>query len=233
MLRAAWLIACKDTRLVLLRGGAFVQALLLGLLLVFVFSLSQPFGGSGNTGGQGAATVFWLASVFCVVLAGNMLYALEEAGGARSALLLMPAPTQAVWLGKGCAALLLLLASQVVFFPAVIVFLAQTPHAAVWPQALAALLLVDAGLVGLGTLLGAFAAGQSARESLLSVLLFPLLIPLLLAGIQCGTVLFAGLDAFPDGLAGVHRWLGIAAAFDAVFLGAALILFPFVFGDDA
>lgn len=231
MLRAAWLIACKDTRLVLLRGGAFVQALLLGLLLVFVFSLSQPPG--GNAGGQGAATVFWLASAFCVVLAGNMLYALEEAGGARAALLLMPAPTQAVWLGKGCAALLLLLAAQAVFFPAVIVFLAQTPHAALWPQALAVLLLVDAGLVGLGTLLGAFAAGQSARESLLSVLLFPLLIPLLLAGIQCGSALFAGPDGLPDGLAGVHRWLGIAAAFDAVFLGAALILFPFVFGDDA
>lgn len=227
MLKAAWLIAGKDTRLVLLRGGAFVQALLLGLLLVFVFSLSQPPG--SNVGPQGAATVFWMASTFCVVLAGNMLFALEEATGARAALVLMPAALQAVWLGKALAALLLLLAAQAVFFPAVVVFLAQTPHAALWPQGLGGLLLVDIGIVGLGSLLGAFASGQAARESLLSVLLFPLLIPLLLAGIQLGAGLFSPDFAEAEAL----RWLGLAAAFDAVFLSAALILFPFVFGDDA
>ena len=38
MLKAACLIARKDLRLVLSRGAGLVQALLLGLLLIFVFS---------------------------------------------------------------------------------------------------------------------------------------------------------------------------------------------------
>ena len=44
MLKAACLIARKDLRLVLSRGAGLVQALLLGLLLIFVFSLSRETG---------------------------------------------------------------------------------------------------------------------------------------------------------------------------------------------
>lgn len=229
MLRAVLCVAGKDVRLVLLRGGAFVQGLLLGLLLVFVFSLSQAPGQRVEP--QSAATIFWLASVFCAVLASNMLYAIEEATGARAALLLMPSPVQAVWLGKTLAGLLLLLATQGVFFPAIVIFLGQTPQA-LWGEFFLSLILVDAGLMGLACVLGAFSSGQAARESLVSVLLFPLLIPLLLAGISVGATLFAGGTA--DGaLDTVGHWLLVIAAFDAVFLGAALALFPFVFGDDA
>lgn len=226
MLKSALLIAGKDIRLILLRGGAFAQALLLGLLLVFVFSLSLP---PGETAGpQAAAAVFWLSSAFCMVLTYNMLYALEEITQARAGLLLMPAPVQAVWLGKAIAGLLVLLAAQLVFFPAIVVFLAQTVQGDV-PGFLLMLLLADVGLAGLGSLLGALAPGPSgggARESLLSVIVFPLLIPLLLAGI------FAGAAVFSPDPADLSRWLGLAAAWDAVFLGAALLLFPFVFGDD-
>lgn len=226
MLKAAWIIAVKDVRLVLLRGGAFVQALLLGLLLVLVFSLSLPPG--DQAGGQAAATVFWLSSAFCQVLAFNMLYSLEEVTQARAGLLLMPAPVQAVWLGKALAGMLVLLAAQAVFLPAILVFLAQTVHGG-WPEFLLMLVLADAGLAGLGSLLGALSPGSGgARESLLSVVVFPLLIPLLLAGIRVGAAAFS-MDAAPDLL----RWIGLAAAWDAVFLGAALLLFPFVFGDNA
>ena len=75
MLKAACLIARKDLRLVLSRGAGLVQALLLGLLLIFVFSLSRETG--ETMGGQGAATIFWLSSAFCQVLSFNMLYGLE------------------------------------------------------------------------------------------------------------------------------------------------------------
>ena len=56
MLKAACLIARKDLRLVLSRGAGLVQALLLGLLLIFVFSLSRETGETMS--GQGAATIF-------------------------------------------------------------------------------------------------------------------------------------------------------------------------------
>ena len=41
MMRLALAMALKDVRLTLFRSAGLVQALLLGLLLVFMFSLSQ------------------------------------------------------------------------------------------------------------------------------------------------------------------------------------------------
>ena len=107
MLKAACLIARKDLRLVLSRGAGLVQALLLGLLLIFVFSLSRETGETMS--GQGAATIFWLSSAFCQVLSFNMLYGLEEANGSRAGLLLLPTPVQSVLLGKAAAMLFVLL----------------------------------------------------------------------------------------------------------------------------
>jgi len=225
MLTASARIAAKDLRLVLSGGVGLVQPVLLGLLLIFVFSLSRPAG--EVTPESAAAGIFWLATLFAQVLIFNTLYSQEEVTGARKALLLAPVPPQAVWLGKCLAGGALLLASQLVFAPAAVVFLSQGLFGS-WLGALGALVMVDAGIVVLGSLLGALSQGQAARESLLSIILFPLLIPVLLAGIRIGSAFFAGKD-YAD-LAG---WYGMGLAFDAVFIGAALILFPFIYsGED-
>ncbi|MFV0421836.1 heme exporter protein CcmB [Oleidesulfovibrio sp.] len=224
MLSNATRIAAKDLRLVITRGTGLTQALLMGLLLIFVFSLSQQIGEVMSP--QGAAAIFWLASAFCQVLIFNTLYSLEEVNGARFGLLLAPMPIQAVWLGKGIAGLLLLLCAQLIFIPAAIVFLGQTVSA-MWPTGLLIVLLVDIGIIALGSLLGALAQGQAAKESMLSIILFPLLIPALLAGIRIGAAAFSG--QLPEG---AESWIGIAAAFDALFLGAGLILFPFIYSGE-
>ena len=101
MISFALTVARKDLLLTFTRGSGLVQGLLLGLLLLFVFSLSQGVGERMSP--QGAGAVFWLGSAFCQVLIFNTLYALEEANGARLGLLLAPAPIQAVWLGKALA----------------------------------------------------------------------------------------------------------------------------------
>ncbi len=220
MLRLALALARKDLALAL-RGAGLSQSLLLGLLLVFLFSLSQRAGDVAQ--GQAAADVFWLSSLFCQALVFNSLYALEEANDARTGLLLSPLPVTGVFLGKALAGLLLLLLAQLLFFPAILVFLGQSPEGEV-PSALAMLLLVDLGLATLGSLLGALSRGQG-RESLLSVLVFPLLAPLLLAGIRAFAVLFGE----PGELL---SWLGFAAAFDAIFLAAALLRFRFTYAGD-
>ena len=168
MLKAACLIARKELRLVLSRGAGLVQALLLGLLLIFVFSLSRETGETMS--GQGAATIFWLSSAFCQVLSFNMLYGLEEANGSRAGLLLLPTPVQSVLLGKAAAGLCIILAAQFLFLPATIVFLGQSLGDG-WPLALLALVLTDIGMASLGSLLGALSQGQAARESLLSIVL--------------------------------------------------------------
>ena len=113
MLRLTLAVARKDLSLTLARGSGLIQALLLGLLLLFVFSLSQGIGERMSP--QAAAAVFWLSSAFCQVLIFNQLYALEEANNARLGLLLCPAPIQGVWLGKAAAGLTLLLLAQVIW----------------------------------------------------------------------------------------------------------------------
>ena len=224
MLRLMFAMARKDLALTLARGSGLVQALLLGLLLLFVFSLSQGIG--ERMAPQGAAAVFWISSAFCQVLIFNQLYALEEVNNSRLGLLLCPAPVQAVWLGKGCAGLALLVLAQLVFLPAAVVFLGQSLSGPL-PEALLALVLTDIGMCALGSLLGALAQGQAARESLLSIVLFPLLTPLLLAGISVGAQALGAVN--PDG---PGAWLGVAAAFDAVFLGAGLLLFGYIYAGD-
>ncbi|MBO4301511.1 MAG: heme exporter protein CcmB, partial [Desulfovibrio sp.] len=207
------------------RGSGLVQALLLGLLLLFVFSLSQRVGESMSP--QGAAAVFWISSVFCQILIFNQLYALEETNSARLGLLLSPAPVQAVWLGKSCAGLCLLLLAQCVFLPSTVIFLGQEISGPL-PEMFLSLVLTDVGMCALGSLLGALAQGQAARESLLSIILFPLLVPLLLAAISIWAQALGAVS--PDGSA---VWLGVSAAFDAVFLGSGLALFAYIyFGDD-
>ncbi|UZP67923.1 heme exporter protein CcmB [Desulfovibrio mangrovi] len=224
MLKYATTIAAKDLRLVLARGTGLIQALLLGLLLIFVFSLSQQVG--EVMAPQAAASIFWLASAFCQVLIFNTLFGLEEQNGARFGLLLSPMPVQSIWLGKAMAGMILLLCAQLVFIPATIVFLGQTisEH---WTTGLAVLLLTDIGVVLLGSLLGALSQGQAAKESLLSIILFPLLIPVLLAGIRIGAAAFSG--DIPEG---ADNWLGLAGAFDALFGATGLLLFGFVYSGE-
>ena len=219
-------VARKDLLLTLTRGSGLVQALLLGLLLLFVFSLAQGVG--ERLSPQNAAAVFWLSSAFCQVLVFNALFALEERCSSRVGLILSPPPIQGVWLGKGLAGMILLLLAQLIFLPATVVFLGQEIQGdrRVAPGAL---LLGESGMCALGSLLGALAQGEAARESLLSIVLFPLLVPLLLAGISVSAQAL-GLPA-PDG---ADAWLGLAAAFDAVFAAAGLLLFGFMYtGDDA
>ena len=221
MVKTMLAIVRKDLTLTLARGGGLVQALLLGLLLLFMFSLSQEVGERMSP--QGAAAVFWLASTFCQVLVFNTLYGLEEASGARQGLALLPCPVQAVWIGKALAGLALLLLAQTIFAPATVIFLGQEVSGEWW-WALAMLLLADFGMALLGSLLGALSQGQAAKESILSIVLFPLLAPLLLAGIRVGAGLFSGRAA-----EGAAQWIGVAAAFDGLFMAAGLVLFAYIY----
>lgn len=224
MLNLAWAIACKDLHLSLRSAGGFFQPLLLGLLLIFLFSLATPPGESISP--QGAAAVFWISGVFCQVLIFHELYALEDVNSAKECLLLAPAPPQGIWLGKALAGLVILLLTQVLLLPAAIVFLNQG-FSGPWRAALAAIASADIGMASLGSLLGALSQGQTGRESLLSIVVFPLLIPLLLAAVSLLALAFGAPSQDGTGL-----WLQMALAFDAIFAAAGLCLFGFIYRGD-
>ncbi len=221
MLTHSFILAKKDLKLVLLGGQGLVQAGLLGLLLIFVFSLAAIKG--GQVGTQWIAAIFWLASCFALILIFNTLYSLEEKDESRLGLILAPIPLQAIWLGKGLAGFLLLLMVQILFMPAIVVFLGVGSIAS-WSLFFLSLLLLDWGLVTIGSLLGAL--GEGGGDSLLAVIVLPLLIPLLLAGIRIGGLLI-GKELEQD----FSAWLKLVGAFDALYTGLAMILFPFVYSE--
>lgn len=213
----------KDIKLIFSHGSGFFQPILLGLILVFVFSLSSPPG--HEISARAAVSIFWLATSFALILVFNTLYSIEETNQARTALLLSPLPLQQIWLGKALTGMILLLLNQAVFFPAMVVFLGQ--ESLKDPLLLLmVIILVDWGLVAMGSLLGAVSQGHAARDSLLSVVIFPLLIPLLLAGIRLSEG-FLGVETGQD----FRSWLGIAFAFGGIFSGAAMLLFPFLYNE--
>ena len=221
MIRSCLAVMGKDLRLAFAGGQGPVQAVLLGLLLVFIFSLSAAPGERFSA--QQAMAIFWLCSSFAVVLIFSLLFRFEEENDTATALLLSPMPVQGLWLGKTLAGLALLLLCQVFFFPAALVFLGLDPGGS--PAGLALMVLgVDAGLCILGGLIGAMGHGQGAKDALMTIIVFPLQVPLLLGGIRIGVGLMQG-----QALAGVGDWFGLVLAFDAVFAGAALFLFPHVF----
>jgi heme exporter protein B len=223
MLRAALIIARKDLRLTMGRSGGLVQAAALGLLLIFLFSLSLVPG--QRMSAQGAAAIFWMASAFCQVIIFSMLHGYEENRGQKPGLLLAPIPVQSIWLGKALAGAVMLAFAQAMFVPASIIFLGQELGAA-WKAGLVAVLVCDAGIAAAGSLTGALAQGQTGKESLLSILVFPLLVPLFLGGIRVGSSAFGGSNE------ATGDWIGLCLAFDAVFIAAALPLFPFAYAMD-
>lgn len=214
-------LVAKDLKVMLGQGLGLVQTILLGLLIIFLFSLSLPIGETMS--GQAAAALFWLATAFGLVLLFNALYHLEEPNSVRLGLLLAPISPITIFLGKALSGGILLFLAQLVFVIGLIVFLGQSLHGQ-WLLALGLVFGVNIGLVILGSLLGALSQGQAARESLLSVILFPLLVPLLLGGVRLGGAVLSG-----DSPMDQSQWLILILAFDALFCAVALILFPLVF----
>lgn len=225
MLRFSRLLIRKDFRLVFMRGNGFLQALLLGLLLIFVFSLSRGTGES--TSPQDAAAIFWLATAFCLILVFSRLYALDEINGIRIGLLLSQAPAQAIWLGKCVTGLVACGLSQCLFIPSIFVFLGQSVGETIWPG-IVGLALADLGMCVLGALLAGSGTTQSGAESLLSLIFFPLLVPLLLAGISLGGISLGGGQADQ-----AMAWIFLAAAFDAIYAALGLLCFPFLYKGDS
>ncbi|AGC50382.1 heme exporter protein CcmB [Lawsonia intracellularis] len=225
MFTHAIIIAQKDIKLLFSRGIGVIQALLLGLLLIFIFSLSKPL--DENITAQAAATIFWLASIFCQVLTFNILYHIEKKSDTWSGLLLTPCPVQAIWLGKALTGFIIISVAQLIFIPAIVVFLNQEPGIC-WAQSLLIIFLINIGLVSIGSLIGGLSQGQSTQESLISIILFPLVVPLLLAGIHTCT------DALSsESTEAMYSWMHIVIAFDAIFAASALALFPVIsLGDE-
>jgi heme exporter protein B len=211
----------KDLRLEL-RTLESIPAMVLFSLSTFVlfhFGLDAR-----SLEGDLAAGVFWVTLLFASVLAINRLFVAEREQGGFDGFLLAPVDRTSLFVAKATVLFCFLVALQLVAVPAFAVLLLEPSP---WPgllELLGVLLLADAGIAVVGTLVGALAVQTRARDLIVPLLALPLMIPVVIAAAR-GTAplwLEAGAEAVPA------RWPLILGLYDLVFGLLAYAIFDFL-----
>jgi heme exporter protein B len=219
-LSQAWTITKKDLRCELRAASGIITMVLLGFLVVLVFSFSLEPGARESA--LARSGVLWAAFLFPGLIAVGRSFESEKEVQCLEGLLLCPVDRAAIYLGKLLGSSILAFASGFV----VLVFftvLYDVNLGLEWLALLGIMFLSAAGLGAVGTLSAAITVGVRARGALLTVLVLPLLVPLLIAAARCSVVL---LGQEPWG--GLGLWPVLLAIYDVIFVAVGLATFDFV-----
>jgi heme exporter protein B len=209
------------------RGRELVPAMLafvLGAMVLVRFGL----GGETLAGGTRAATgLLWVIVVFTSMLALVRSFAQEREHGIWDGLLSTPADRSAIWAARATATFLFLAVTQAVALPLFWLFFLQEGRAPSLAVLVAALLLADAGVAMLGSLLAGLATHVRAREVLLPVMFLPFMLPLVTVAVRLT------VDTISPQTSGFHtsQGLGFLALYDTIFGLLGWALFEYVVED--
>lgn len=215
MWRDGLMVAGKDLRIEARSRVALSQVAPFGIVALGLFAFA--LGPDRSLMAKGAPGLFWVAVLFCTVLAVQRSVSVESVDGARDGLRLSGLDPAGLFLGKAAAVAAQLLVLEVVLGVGVSLLLGATIEHP-WPI-IASCLLGTVGLAATGTLYGALSAGLRVKETLLPFLLLPITAPILLAGTRIWQAGLAGgipADAGP--------WLRLLVVFDAVYLALGVVV---------
>jgi heme exporter protein B len=194
----------------------------LGTFVIFHFALDQQ-----EVAGNLASGILWVTLLFAAVLGINRLFVSEREEGGFDGFLLAPVDRTAMFVAKATVLFAFLVALEVAAVAAFAILLLEPSPWPALPGLALVLLLADAGLAVVGTLVAALAVQTRARDLLVPLLAIPLSIPLVIGGARATSPL---LDAAGAGsLEG--RWLLILALYDLVFGLLAYAIFDFLLED--
>ena len=215
--RAALLIAGRDLRGELRRPAAALSLLVFALLVVVVFHFAFDLTAAEFVAlGPG---VLWVAVLFTGVLALDRGFRVEREEGRIDGLLLAPMPRSALFFGKVLSTCAVMAVVEIVLVPlAAILF--NHPFGGWVLVMLPTLFLNTIGFAAVGCLFACITTQTRRGDLLLPILLFPASVPLALAAVRAtGAILAARpLDRYA-------HWLALSAAYDLIFLAAAVLLF--------
>lgn len=215
MFRDAALVAGKDLRVELRSKVTLQQVMPFAVLLLILFGVAlDPDRGVLARASSG---LYWVAVLFCALLAIQRAFTIEALDGGRDALRLSGLDPAGVFLGKAAAIAVQLAALEVVLAVGVVVMYGADVTG--WPLLLATCLAATAGLAGAGTLYGVLAAGLRVRETLLPILLLPVLAPVLIAATKSFEAALGGVAA--DG----WPWCGLLGVFALLYLTFGTLAF--------
>jgi heme exporter protein B len=211
----------KDLRLEL-RTKESVPAMALFALGTFVLFHSAL--DRRTVDGDLAAGVLWVTLLFAAVLGIGRLFVAEREQGGFEGFLLAPVDRTSLFVAKAAVLFAFLVAVELFAVAAfAILLLGPSPWPAL-PGLAAVLLLADAGIAVVGTLVGALAVQTRARDLLVPLLALPLAVPLVIAGARATAPLLAESGA--GALEG--RWLLVLGLYDLVFGLLAYAIFDFL-----
>ena len=214
---ALWLVFTKDVRIELrtkeIIPSTFLFALLVVLLSAFAFGLNTSAKESTSAG------VLFIALSFSGLLGLSRTYLRERELNVWRAMLMLPVPRSALYLGKmlGISAFLLVVA--LLLLPIIQIFF----HASVlahFHEILPLVLLAIIGFAAVGTLFGAMTIHTRLRDILLGVILYPLVSPILIAAVKGTEAVLLG-----DGFCGVKDYIELLVVVDAIYLIGGVWLF--------
>jgi heme exporter protein B len=217
-------ILTKDLRIEW-RTKESVPAMTLFTLTVYVlfhFGLDRD-----SLDGELAAGVLWVTLLLAAVIGVSRLFAAEREQGGIDALRLAPVDQTALFLAKGAALFVFLVAVEIVAVPAFGLLLLGPGLSGALPELPLVLLLADLGIAAVGALVAALAAETRARELIVPLLLLPLLVPVLIASAQASEPLLRQ-DQGPEDLG---RWLGLLTLYDVVFVLLSVAVFDYLLED--
>jgi heme exporter protein B len=216
MWRDALLVAGKDLRIEARSRVALSQVAPFGIVALVMFAFA--LGPDRALMARGAPGLFWVAVLFCTVLAVQRSVSVESSDGARDGLRLSGIDPAGLFLGKALAVgAVLVVLEAVLGVGVVLLYGARVEH--LW-LLVASAALGTIGLAATGTLYGALSAGLRVRETLLPFLLLPIAAPVLLAGTRLWQAGMAG--GIPSDGA---QWLRLLLVFDAVYVALGVVVF--------
>jgi heme exporter protein B len=220
-MRAVGALLRKDLRLEL-RTRESVPAMVLfslGTFVLFHFALQRD-----DVDGALAAGILWVTLLFAALLGIGRLFVAEREEGGFDGFLLAPVDRTALFVAKALLLFAFLAAVEILVVAAFAVLLLGPAPWGALPGLLVVLVLADAGLAVVGTLVGALAVRTRARDLLVPLLAIPLSLPLVIGGARATSPLLAADGAGP--LEG--RWLLILGLYDLVFGLLAYAIFDFL-----
>ena len=216
-LHTAWALARKDLLIELRSRDVLSTAVVFTLLVLLIFNFALDL--AGETVPAVAPGVLWVTFIFAGMLTLGRTMARERERDALQGLLVAPLDRGGLFAGKLVANLVLLGVVELVALP---VFAALYRLTFAPGPLLLATLLGTLGFASVGTLFAAVAANTRAREALLPLLLFPVLVPVVIGAVQATAQTIVGAPG------GGPPWLGLLAAFDAIFLTLGYVVFEYV-----
>ena len=215
MFRDAALIAGKDLRVELRSRVTTQQVGTFAVLMLVLFGVAlDPDRGILERASSG---LFWIAVLFCALLAIQRSFAIESADGGRDALRLSGLDPAGIFLGKVAAVAAQLAVLEVVLAVGVVLLYGVEVTGAL--LLLATCVAATIGLAAAGTLYGVVVAGLRVKETLLPILLLPVLGPVLIAATRAFDAALGGApsDGWP--------WCGLLAAFALAYVSAGTVAF--------